>query len=337
MKIYYDQDADLQQIKGKKVAIIGYGSQGHAHANNLKDSGANVVVGLREGGSWRKAEQSGLKVMPVADAVKAADVVMILAPDEAQAAIYRNDIAPHLKNGAYLAFGHGFNIHFGQIVPPAGVNVFMVAPKGPGHLVRSEYTKGSGVPCLLAVHQDPSGNTRAVGLAYASAIGGGRAGVIETNFREETETDLFGEQAVLCGGLTSLIQAGYETLVEAGYSPEMAYFECLHEVKLIVDLIYEGGIANMRYSISTTAKYGDVTRGPRIVTEDTKKEMKKVLEEIQSGRFAREWVLENQANRPVYNALLAKGEAHPIEAVGGKLRAMMPWLKKGKLVDKAKN
>ncbi|MDE3118055.1 MAG: ketol-acid reductoisomerase [Nitrospirota bacterium] len=337
MNIYYDQDADLQQIKGKKVAIIGYGSQGHAHANNLKDSGVNVVVGLREGGSWRKAEQSGLKVMPVADAVKAADVVMILAPDEAQAAIYRNDIAPHLKNGAYLAFGHGFNIHFGQIVPPVGVNVFMVAPKGPGHLVRSEYTKGSGVPCLLAIHQDPSGNTKAVGLAYASAIGGGRAGVIETNFREETETDLFGEQVVLCGGLTALIQAGYETLVEAGYSPEMAYFECLHEVKLIVDLIYEGGIANMRYSISTTAKYGDVTRGPRIVTEDTKKEMKKVLEEIQSGRFAREWVLENQANRPVYNALLAKGEAHPIEAVGGKLRAMMPWLKKGKLVDKAKN
>ncbi|TAJ07503.1 MAG: ketol-acid reductoisomerase [Nitrospirae bacterium] len=337
MKIYYDQDADLQQIKGKKVAIIGYGSQGHAHANNLKDSGVSVVVGLREGGSWRKAEASGLKVMPVADAVKSADVVMILAPDEAQAAIYRHDIAPYLKNGAYLAFGHGFNIHFGQIVPPAGVNVFMVAPKGPGHLVRSEYTKGSGVPCLLAIHQDPSGNTRAVGLAYASAIGGGRAGVIETNFREETETDLFGEQVVLCGGLTALIQAGYETLVEAGYSPEMAYFECLHEVKLIVDLIYEGGIANMRYSISTTAKYGDVTRGPRIVTEDTKKEMKKVLEEIQSGRFAREWVLENQANRPVYNALLAKGEAHPIEAVGGKLRAMMPWLKKGKLVDKAKN
>ncbi|MBM4132242.1 MAG: ketol-acid reductoisomerase [Nitrospira sp.] len=337
MKIYYDQDADLQQIKGKKVAIIGYGSQGHAHANNLKDSGMDVVVGLREGGSWRKAEASGLKVMPVADAVKSADVVMVLAPDEAQAAIYRQDIAPHLKNGAYLAFGHGFNIHFGQIVPPAGVNVFMVAPKGPGHLVRSEYTKGSGVPCLLAIHQDPSGNTRAVGLAYASAIGGGRAGVIETNFREETETDLFGEQVVLCGGLTALIQAGYETLVEAGYSPEMAYFECLHEVKLIVDLIYEGGIANMRYSISTTAKYGDVTRGPRIVTEETKKEMKKVLEEIQSGRFAREWVLENQANRPVYNALLAKGEAHPIEAVGGKLRAMMPWLKKGKLVDKNKN
>jgi ketol-acid reductoisomerase len=337
MKVYYDKDADLQQIKGKKVAIIGYGSQGHAHALNLKESGVNVIVGLREGSSWRKAEQGGLKVMPVADAVKAADVVMILAPDEAQAAIYRQHIAPNLKDGAYLAFGHGFNIHFGQIVPPAGVNVFMVAPKGPGHLVRSEYTKGSGVPCLLAIHQDPGGQTRKVGLAYASAIGGGRAGVIETNFREETETDLFGEQVVLCGGLTSLIQAGYETLVEAGYSPEMAYFECLHEVKLIVDLIYEGGIANMRYSISTTAKYGDVTRGPRIVTDKTKAEMKKILKEIQSGHFAKEWVLENQANRPVYNALLKKGEAHPIEEVGSKLRAMMPWLKQGKLVDKSKN
>lgn len=337
MKIYYDQDADLQQIRSRKVAVIGYGSQGHAHALNLKESGVNVLVGLREGASWRKAEASGLKVMPVADAVKGSDVIMLLAPDEAQAAIYKNEIAPHLKNGAYLAFGHGFNIHFGQIVPPAGVNVFMVAPKGPGHLVRSEYTKGSGVPALLAIHQDPSGNTRAVGLAYASGIGGGRAGVIETTFREETETDLFGEQVVLCGGLTALIQAGYETLVKAGYSPEMAYFECLHEVKLIVDLIYEGGIANMRYSISTTAKYGDVTRGPRIITDETKQEMQKILEEIQSGRFAREWVLENQANRPVYNALLAKGEAHPIEEVGAKLRAMMPWLKKGKLVDKTKN
>ncbi|MBI3604239.1 MAG: ketol-acid reductoisomerase, partial [Nitrospirae bacterium] len=241
MKIYYDQDADLQQIRSKKVAVIGYGSQGHAHALNLKESGVNVVVGLREGASWRKAEAGGLKVMPVADAVKGSDVVMILAPDEAQAAIYRNDIAPYLKDGAYVAFGHGFNIHFGQIVPPAGVNVFMVAPKGPGHLVRSEYTKGSGVPCLLAIHQDPSGATKAVGLAYASAIGGGRAGVIETSFREETETDLFGEQAVLCGGISALIQAGFETLVKAGYSPEMAYFECLHEVKLIVDLIYEGG------------------------------------------------------------------------------------------------
>lgn len=337
MKIYYDQDADLQDIRNKRVAIIGYGSQGHAHALNLNDSGVSVVVGLREGASWRKAEKSGLKVMPTADAVKGADVVMILAPDEAQPAIYRNDIAPNLKDGAYLAFGHGFNIHFGQILPPPNVNVFMVAPKGPGHLVRSEFTKGSGVPMLLAIHQDPSRNTRRVGLAYASAIGGGRAGVIETSFREETETDLFGEQVVLCGGLTSLIQAGFETLVNAGYSPEMAYFECLHEVKLIVDLIYEGGIANMRYSISTTAKYGDVTRGPRIITDETKREMQKILEEIQSGRFAKEWVLENQANRPVYNALLAKGEAHPIEEVGARLRAMMPWLKKGKLVDKNKN
>lgn len=337
MKIYYDKDADLQQIRSKRVAVIGYGSQGHAHALNLKESGVQVVVGLRQGNSWKKAEASGLKVMPVADAVKTSDVVMILAPDEAQPAIYRQEIAPHLKAGGYLAFGHGFNIHFGQIVPPADVNVFMVAPKGPGHLVRSEYTKGSGVPMLLAIHQDPGGNTRQVGLAYASAIGGGRAGVIETTFREETETDLFGEQVVLCGGLTSLIQAGFETLVEAGYSPEMAYFECLHEVKLIVDLIYEGGIANMRYSISTTAKYGDVTRGPRIVTDETKKEMRKILSEIQSGQFAKEWVLENQASRPVYNALLAKGEAHPIEEVGARLRAMMPWLKKDKLVDKSKN
>ncbi len=337
MKIYYDKDADLQQIRDKRVAVVGYGSQGHAHALNLKESGVPVVVGLREGNSWKKAEASGLKVMPVADAVKTADVVMILAPDEAQPAIYRQEIAPYLKAGAYLAFGHGFNIHFGQIVPPANINVFMVAPKGPGHLVRSEYTKGSGVPMLLAIHQDPGGHTRQVGLAYACAIGGGRAGVIETTFREETETDLFGEQVVLCGGLTSLIQAGFETLVEAGYSPEMAYFECLHEVKLIVDLIYEGGIANMRYSISTTAKYGDVTRGPRIITEETKREMRKILSEIQSGQFAKEWVLENQANRPVYNALLAKGEAHPIEEVGARLRAMMPWLKKDRLVDKSKN
>ncbi len=337
MKIYYDQDADIQQILNKKVAVIGYGSQGHAHAHNLKDSGAQVIVGLREGASWKKAEQSGLKVMPTADAVKAADIVMLLAPDEAQAAIYRNDIAPFLRDGAYLAFGHGFNIHFGQIVPAPAINVFMVAPKGPGHLVRSEYTKGSGVPMLLAVHQDPGGKTHGVGLAYAKAIGGGRAGVIETTFREETETDLFGEQVVLCGGLTALIQSAYETLVNAGYAPEMAYFECLHEVKLIVDLIYEGGIANMRYSVSTTAKYGDVTRGPRIITDKTRQEMRKILTEIQSGAFAREWVLENQANRPVYNALLAKGERHPIEEVGAKLRAMMPWLKKGKLVDRSKN
>ena len=337
MKISYDKDADLQKILKKSVAIIGFGSQGHAHALNLRDSGANVVVGLREGSSWNKAEATGIKVMPVADAVKQSDVIMILAPDEVQPAIYKKDIGPNLKDGKYIAFGHGFNIHFGQIQPPATVNVFMVAPKGPGHLVRSEYTKGSGVPCLLAVHQDPSGDTTQVGMAYASAIGGGRAGVIETNFREETETDLFGEQVVLCGGLTSLIQAGYETLVEAGYSPEMAYFECLHEVKLIVDLIYQGGIANMRYSISTTAKFGDITRGSRIITSETKRTMKKILEEIQSGEFAREWVLENQANRPVYNALLKRGEEHPIEEVGKKLRGMMPWLQSDKLVDQKKN
>ena len=337
MKISYEKDVDQQSLARKTVAVIGFGSQGHAHALNMRDSGIQVVVGCREGASWNKAEAAGLKVMPVVDAVKGADVVMILAPDERQAAIYNTDIAPHIKNGAYLAFGHGFNIHFGQIQPDAQINVFMVAPKGPGHLVRSEYTKGTGVPCLLAIHQDPSGDTAKVGLAYASAIGGARAGVIETTFREETETDLFGEQAVLCGGVTSLIQAGFETLVEAGYAPEMAYFECLHEVKLIVDLIYQGGIANMRYSISTTAKYGDVTRGPRIITSETKQEMKRILDEIQSGRFAREWVLENQANRPVYNALLKKGEDHPIEEVGARLRGMMPWLKKDQLVDKQKN
>ncbi|HEY5599188.1 MAG TPA: ketol-acid reductoisomerase [Candidatus Manganitrophaceae bacterium] len=337
MKIYYDQDADMAMLKGKKVAIIGYGSQGHAHALNLIDSGIEVVVGLREGRSWDKAVRAGLKVMPVSDAVKTADVVMMLTPDEAGGDLYANEVGPHLKKGGYLAFAHGFNIHFGQIVPDASVNVFMAAPKGPGHLVRSEYVKGGGVPVLIAIHQDPSKQTRSMALAYAKGIGGTRAGAIETNFREETETDLFGEQTVLCGGLTALITAGYETLVEAGYSPEMAYFECLHEVKLIVDLIYEGGISNMRYSISNTARYGDLTRGPRIVTEETKKEMKKILDEIQSGRFAKEWILENRAKRPVFNALAKKGEAHPIEAVGAKLRAMMPWLKKDRLVDQNKN
>jgi ketol-acid reductoisomerase len=337
LKIYYDKDADLSRLRGKTIAIVGYGSQGHAHALNLKESGMDVIVGLREGASWQKAERAGLKVMPTADAAKLADIVMILAPDEAQAGLYRSEIAPHLRKNAYLAFGHGFNIHFGQIVPPATINVFMVAPKGPGHLVRSEYTKGSGVPCLLALHQDPSGDTQQIGLAYASAIGGGRAGIIETNFREETETDLFGEQVVLCGGLTALIQAGFETLLEAGYSAEMAYFECMHEVNLLVDLIFPGGIANMRYSISTTAKYGDVTRGPRVITDETKQEMRRILDEIQSGRFAKEWVLECQANRPQYNALLKRGEQHPIEEVGARLRAMMPWLKKDQLVDKAKN
>jgi len=337
MKIFYDKDADTALLSGKTVAVIGYGSQGHAHASNLKDSGAAVVIGARPGSSWQKAEKAGFKVMPVADAAKQADIVMLLAPDPEQPMLYELDLAPHLREGRYLAFAHGFNIHFGQIRPRPDLNVFMVAPKGPGHLVRSEYEKGSGVPALLAIHQDPSKNTRAIGLAYASAIGGGRAGVIETTFREETETDLFGEQVVLCGGLTALITAGFETLIEAGYSPEMAYFECLHEVKLIVDLIYEGGISNMRYSISTTAKYGDLTRGPRIVTPEVRAEMKKILSEIQSGQFAKEWILENRANRPVFNALAAQGESHPIEEVGKKLRDMMPWLAKGKLVDRNKN
>ncbi|HET6466481.1 MAG TPA: ketol-acid reductoisomerase [Nitrospiria bacterium] len=337
MKIYYDKDADIKRLKGKTVAIIGYGSQGHAHANNLKDNSIPVILGLREGASWQKAERAGFKVMSPSEATKLSDIVMILTPDELQADLYRNEIEPNLRKGGYLAFAHGFNIHFGQVVPRPDLNVFMVAPKGPGHLVRSEFSKGSGVPMLLAIHQDPSKDTQKVGLAYAKAIGGTRAGVIETSFREECETDLFGEQVVLCGGLTSLIMGGYETLIEAGYSPEMAYFECLHEVKLIVDLIYEGGISNMRYSISNTAKFGDVTRGPRIITDETRQEMKRILDEIQSGRFAKEWILENKAGRPVFNALLKKGAAHPIEQVGSKLRAMMPWLKKDRLVDKNKN
>ncbi|RMG05313.1 MAG: ketol-acid reductoisomerase [Nitrospirae bacterium] len=336
MKAYYDKDANLDVLKGKKICIMGYGSQGHAHANNLRDSGMDVIVGLRKGGSWKKAEAAGFTVMPPSEAAREADVVMILLPDEFQADIYNSEIGPNMKKGAYLAFAHGFNIHFGQIVPSPDINVFMVAPKGPGHLVRSEYEKGSGVPCLLAIHQDPSGDTREIGLAYASAIGGGRAGILETTFREETETDLFGEQVVLCGGLTSLIQAAFETLVEAGYAPEMAYFECLHEVKLITDLIYEGGIANMRYSISNTAQYGDLTRGPRVINESVKAEMKKILGEIQSGQFAREWILECRANKPVFNALTKQGEEHPIEEVGKRLRAMMPWLGKKKLVDRSK-
>ncbi|MBI5212184.1 MAG: ketol-acid reductoisomerase [Nitrospirae bacterium] len=336
MKIYYDKDAKLSALKKKKIVIMGYGSQGHAHANNLKESGMDVTIGIRKGSSWDKAAKAGFKVMTPAAAAKIADVIMILLPDEFQADVYKSEIAPNMKKGVYLAFAHGFNIHFGQIVPPADANVFMAAPKGPGHLVRSEYTKGSGVPCLIAIYQDPSKNTKEIALAYASAIGGGRAGTIETNFREETETDLFGEQAVLCGGVSALIQAGFETLVEAGYAPEMAYFECLHEVKLIVDLIYEGGISNMRYSISNTAQYGDLTRGPRVITDETKKEMKKILTEIQDGVFAREWMLECRANKPVFNALTKKGAEHQIEEVGGKLRAMMPWLKKGKLVDKSK-
>ncbi len=334
--IYYEKDIKLDILKKKKITVIGYGSQGHAHANNLRESGMNVTIGVRQGVSWDKAKKAGFTVKTPADAAKGADVVMMLLPDETMAKTYNAEVAPNVKKGAYVAFAHGFNIHFGQIIPAADINVFMAAPKGPGHLVRSEYEKGSGVPCLIAVHQDPSGDTKKVALAYACAIGGGRAGILETSFREETETDLFGEQVVLCGGLTSLIQAGFETLVEAGYSPEMAYFECLHEVKLIVDLIHEGGISNMRYSISNTAQYGDLTRGPRIVTEDTKDEMRQILDEIQSGEFAREWLLECSVNKPVFNALTRQGEEHPIEEVGKRLRGMMPWLKKKKLVDRSK-
>ena len=338
MNIYYDKDADLSIIRGKKVAILGYGSQGHAHANNLKDSGVRVVVGLRPGSaSAKKAQNAGLEVQDVPQAVKAADVVMILVPDEHQAALYREVVEPNIKKGAALAFAHGFNIHFEQIVPRADLDVIMIAPKGPGHLVRSTYTQGGGVPSLIAVFQDASGRAKDIALSYASANGGGRAGVIETNFREETETDLFGEQAVLCGGATALVQAGFETLVEAGYAPEMAYFECLHELKLIVDLMYEGGIANMRYSISNTAEYGDFTRGPRIITEETKKEMKKILKEVQSGEFAREFILENQAGAARLKAMRRIGREHPIEVVGERLRDMMPWIKANKIVDRSRN
>ncbi len=338
MNVYYDKDANLDVLKGKKIAIIGYGSQGHAHALNLRDSGMDVKVGLRAGSSSvAKAENAGLRVDTPAEAAKWADIVMLLLPDESMGDIYKDDVAPGMAPGKALMFAHGFNIHYGQIVPPADVDVFMVAPKGPGHLVRHQYEQGSGVPCLIAVHQDATGKARDLALAYASAVGGGRAGIIETNFREETETDLFGEQAVLCGGVSALIQAGFETLVEAGYAPEMAYFECLHEVKLIVDLIYEGGISNMRYSISNTAQYGDLTRGPRVVTEETKYEMAQILREIQDGSFAREWILENKAGKPRFNALTRLGEEHPIEDVGGRLRAMMPWLSQKKIVDKAKN
>ena len=338
MKVYYDKDANLEKIRSKKVAVIGFGSQGHAHTLNMKESGVDVCVGLKKDGvSWKKAEAAGIKVLTVAEAVKSADVVMILVPDELQGDLYREEVAPNLKKGAYLAFAHGFNIHFGQIVPDKSINIFMAAPKGPGHLVRHEYTRGAGVPTLVAIHQDATGDTLEVALAYASAIGGGRAGIIETNFKDETETDLFGEQAVLCGGASALIQAGFETLVEAGYPPEMAYFECLHELKLIVDLIYEGGISNMRYSISNTAQWGDLTRGPRVVTEETKKEMKKILREIQTGEFAKEWMLENKANKPVFTALTRMGQEHEIEKVGAKLREMMPWLKKTRIVDKERN
>ena len=338
MKVYYDKDADLSLIQGKKVAVIGYGSQGHAHANNLKDSGVDVVVGLREGSaSAAKAEQAGLRVGAIPEAVRDADVVMILAPDEKQAKLYKEQIEPNLKPGTALAFAHGFNIHFGFIEPRADMDVFMVAPKGPGHLVRSTYTKGGGVPCLIAVQQDASGRARDIALSYASAIGGGRAGVIETTFKDETETDLFGEQAVLCGGTTALVQAGFDTLVEAGYPPEMAYFECLHELKLIVDLMYEGGIANMRYSISNTAEYGDLTRGPRVINEQVRAEMKKILEEIQSGAFAKEWMAEAETGGKRFPELRAKAAEHPIEEVGARLREMMPWIRQQRIVDKSRN
>jgi ketol-acid reductoisomerase len=339
MRVYYDRDADVNLIKGKKIAVVGYGSQGHAHALNLKDSGVkDIRVALKPGSaSIKKAEAAGLQVMTPAEAAKWADIVMMLTPDELQAKIYTDELHANMRPGAAIAFGHGLNIHFRLIEPRSDIDVFMVAPKGPGHTVRSEYQKGGGVPCLVAVAQNPSGNALEIALSYASAIGGGRSGIIETDFREECETDLFGEQVVLCGGLTALIQAGYETLVEAGYAPEMAYFECLHEVKLIVDLIYEGGIANMRYSISNTAEYGDYTRGPRIVTDETKKEMKRILDDIQSGRFARDWVQECQAGQPSFKAMRRRGAEHPIEEVGAKLRAMMPWIAKNKLVDKTKN
>ncbi len=339
MRVYYDRDADVNLIKSKKVAVIGYGSQGHAHANNLRDSGVgDVVIGLRPGSqSAPKAEGAKLKVMAPAEAAKWADVTMILAPDELHAALYRDDLAENLREGSALAFAHGFSVHFRQIEPRSDLDVFMVAPKGPGHTVRAEYEKGGGVPSLIAVHQDASGNAQDIGLSYASAIGAGRSGIIETSFREECETELFGEQVVLCGGLTALITAGYETLVEAGYAPEMAYFECLHEVKLIVDLIYEGGIANMRYSISNTAEYGDYSRGQRLINDSVKAEMKTILSEIQSGAFAREWVLENAAGQASFKAMRRRSAEHDIEKVGERLRDMMPWITSGRLVDKSKN
>ncbi len=339
MRVYYDRDADVGLIKNKKVVIVGYGSQGHAHAANLKDSGvAEVAVALRvDSSSRRKASDAGFQVMNVADAAEWGDVIMMLTPDELQADIYYADIAANMRAGASIAFAHGLNVHFNLIEPRVDIDVFMVAPKGPGHTVRSEYVRGGGVPCLLAVHQDASGNAHDVGLSYASAVGGGRSGIIETTFQEECETDLFGEQAVLCGGLVELIKAGYETLVEAGYAPEMAYFECLHEVKLIVDLIYEGGIANMNYSISNTAEYGEYVTGPRIITSETKAEMKRVLDDIQSGRFTRDWMLENRVRQTSFKATRRRNSEHPIEQVGEQLRGMMPWISANRLVDKAKN
>jgi ketol-acid reductoisomerase len=339
MRVYYDRDADLNLIKSKKVAVVGYGSQGFGHSNNLKESGVpEVAVALREGSATRhKVEAAGLKCMSPAEAARWADVVMVLVPDELQADLYKDELAANLRQGAALMFAHGFNIHFKLIEPRPDIDVLMIAPKGPGHLVRSEYVRGAGVPCLLAIQQDASGGAHDLGLSYGAAIGGGRAGIIETSFKEEVETDLFGEQTVLCGGLCALIMAGYETLTDAGYAPEMAYFECLHEVKLIVDLIYEGGLANMRYSISNTAEYGDYTRGPRLIDDHVKAEMKRILSEIQEGKFAREWVLENKASQASFKALRARSAEHPIEQVGERLRGMMPWIGQSKLVDKARN
>ena len=339
MQVYYDKDADLSIIQQMNVVIVGYGSQGHAHANNLRDSGAaNVTIGLRQGGgSWSKAENAGFKVAEVADAVKDADLVMILTPDELQREIYEQQIEPNVKEGATLAFAHGFNIHFGLVEPRDDLDVIMIAPKGPGHTVRSTYVEGGGVPSLIAVYRNATGQAKNIALSYASANGGGRSGIIETSFREETETDLFGEQAVLCGGAAALVQAGFETLVEAGYAPEMAYFECLHELKLIVDFFYQGGITNMWYTVSNTAEYGGLTRGSRVITDETKQEMKRILEEIQTGNFAREFVTENQAGAPSIKAMRRLSQAHPIEEVGEKLRGMMPWITKDALVDRDKN
>ena len=338
MKVFYDKDANLRLIKSKKVTILGYGSQGHAHALNLKDSGVTVTVGVRKGGaSWTKAKKAGFAVKEMGAAVKGADVVMLLLPDENIAEVFENDVRPNIKKGAAVGFAHGFNVHFGQVNPDKNVDVIMIAPKAPGHTVRATYSQGGGVPCLIAIHQDASGKAKDVSLSYAAAIGGGKAGIIETNFREETETDLFGEQVVLCGGTTALIQAGFEVLVEAGYAPEMAYFECLHELKLIVDLIYEGGIANMRYSISNNAEYGDITRGPRIINEESKNEMRRILKEIQTGVYAQEFLLENQTRNTKLTSIRRIDGEHQIEVVGNKLRAMMPWIKANKMVDKSKN
>ena len=338
MKVYYDKDADLSLIKGKKVTIVGYGSQGHAHAQNLRDSGVKVTVGLRQdGASWKKATGAGLKVEEVAKAVKGADVIMILLPDENTPAVYYNDVEPNLKQGAVLAFAHGFNIHYNQVIPRDDLDVIMIAPKGPGHTVRSEYLRGGGVPSLIAIYQDRSGKAKDLALSYAAANGGTKGGVIETNFREETETDLFGEQAVLCGGLVELIKAGYETLTDAGYAPEMAYFECLHEVKLIVDLIFEGGIANMNYSISNNAEFGEYVTGPKIIGDEARKAMREALENIQNGNYAKRFILEGRTNYPEMTSHRRLTAEHPIEQVGEKLRAMMPWIKKNKLVDQTKN